>query len=88
MSPSNGIRLPLVINSSMLVAGLIAIVTLWNQTNGLAEDIEAIKGSPVTEARVVAIEINLKNLKESVDDLKDYQEASTKEILEAIEDAS
>ena len=84
MSAANGLKLPLVINSSMLVAGLIAVVTLWNQTKGLAEDIDAIQASPVTGARVVAIEIKLENLKTAVDKLGDAHVISTNEILKAI----
>jgi len=80
----NGIKLPLVINSSMLFAGLVAIVTMWVQQGTMAEDISDLESSPVTEARVVAIETELKNLTEHVRELGEAQRDNTEEILDAI----
>jgi len=67
----NGLKIPLLINSGTLVAALIAAVTLWVQQGVMAEDIEELKRTPVTESRIVAIEIELKNLKRAVEDLGD-----------------
>ena len=84
MSNGNGLKIPLVINSGMLVAALIAVVTLWGDVRALAEDVSDIKQSPVTEARVVAIELNLKHLTTAVEKMSDEHEESTREILTAI----
>ncbi len=86
MSTPNGLKLPLVINSGMLVAALIAVVTLWVEQGTMAEDIDSLEKSPVTEARVVAIEIKLGNLTEAIENLEENQDQNTREILEAIRD--
>lgn len=88
MSTPNGIRIPLAVNSGMLIGALIAVITLWVQQGTMAEDIQEIKGSPVTEARIVAIELNLKHLTDAVEKMSDVHEANTRDILEAIENAN
>lgn len=84
MSNANGLKIPLVINSGMLVAALVAVVTLWGDVGTLADEVRTIKQSPVTEARIVAIELNLKHLTTAVEKMSDEHEKSTREILTAI----
>jgi len=86
-SVSNGLKIPLVINSGMLIVGIFAAGILWNQQIGLAEDIKSIEDSPVTESRIVAIELNLKHLTIAVEKMGDEHEKSTREILNAIRDS-
>jgi len=87
VSNGNGLKIPLVINSGMLIAALVAVVTLWGDVGALAEDVNDIKQSPVTEARIVAIELNLKHLTTAVEKMGDEHEKSTREILTAIRDS-
>lgn len=66
---NKGIRIPLVVDGALFLSGVIAMTTVWWQVGDLQKDIDEIKKSQVTEARVVSIEKDVKSLLEKQTEL-------------------
>lgn len=73
----NGLRIPLMIDSALLVTGLIFATLMYG-------DVQALKENQVPESRVVAVEVELRNLNSAVQGLQVQQNASTQQIIAAI----
>lgn len=84
---SNGLRIPLVIDGTLLIVGIITATLLYGDVNRLNE-----YADDVSESRVTAIEKDIEFIKDAqaqtaadVRALRNELEASQREILEAIE---
>ncbi len=83
---NDGMKIPLAIDTGMFIAGLVVAVTMWVNLNAVAEDVKELKETPVTEARVVRIESDVKHIKEAVDRNHAEQNARLDRIIEKLED--
>jgi hypothetical protein len=74
---SNGVRIPLIIDTGLFVMGLIVASLMY-------ADVNQLKADQVSESRVVALEQQLKFVNEKLTELKEQQREDTKRVVELI----
>lgn len=73
----DGLRVSLMIDSAIILVGLVTATLMYG-------DVQALKRSQVSEARVVAIEVQLKAVNRGMDALQDTQDENTRRIIDTI----
>ncbi|MCE7901246.1 MAG: hypothetical protein DYH20_01000 [Gammaproteobacteria bacterium PRO9] len=75
--PHDGLRVSLLVDSAIIIAGLVTATLMYG-------DVQNLKQHQVSEGRVVAIEVQLRNLSAGVDGLQDQQAENTRRIIDTI----
>lgn len=78
----NGVRVPLLIDGAMLIAGIITVTLLYSDVNRLKAD----QAEQVPVTRVVAIEEQLKAVNKTLDEMKEQQRKDTDRLISVLTD--
>lgn len=76
MEQLNGLKIPLAIDSATILSGVVAFTLLWQQVQGLAEELTENRAD--IPKKVVVLETELENIKEDVKEIRTEQKEQRK----------